>query len=111
MRLFNYVMKFTPLFQSCFVRTFSGFNIKISKNRARPMLLELQNNKCLMCNTKFSKYVPHEIHHIDHNRYNNTLCNFVALCSNCHGAHHRYGIDFPHEKYTQLLYGTNKTNS
>ncbi len=73
----------------------------MSKRKARPIILEAQGYKCLMCSQKFSKYVPHEIHHIDHDTKNNTLSNFAALCCNCHSAIHRYKIPFPnitHEK-------------
>ena len=78
-------------------------NREISKRVARPIILEIQKNRCLMCNQKFGRMVPHDMHHVDHNRHNNTLYNFVALCSNCHGAHHRYDVQFPHKKH-KLMY-------
>ena len=50
----------------------------MSKRKARPIILEAQDYKCLMCKQNFSKYVPHEIHHIDHDTKNNTLSNFAT---------------------------------
>ena len=79
------------------------YNIEISKNRAKPVLLEIQNNTCLMCDTKFSNKVPHEIHHIDHNSKNNIFSNYIALCSNCHSGIHRYNLVFPFDKYIKLF--------
>lgn len=78
-------------------------NVPMSKKKARPILLKLQKNKCLMCNNNFSKYIPHEIHHIDHNSKNNTLLNFAALCPNCHMSHHRHNIPFPMKKHKNLF--------
>ncbi len=76
----------------------------ISTRKARPVLLKIQNNSCFMCNKQFSHYVPHEIHHIDHNSKNNIFKNFVALCSNCHAGHHRYGLYFPIEKHNKFMF-------
>ena len=78
-------------------------NVPMSKKKARPILLKLQKNKCLMCNNNFSKYIPYEIHHIDHNSKNNTLLNFAALCPNCHTSHHLYNIPFPTKKYKKIF--------
>ena len=49
----------------------------------------------IICKKEFNNMIPHELHHIDHNRTNNTLNNFIVLCSNCHGAVHRYGVKLP----------------
>ena len=78
-------------------------NYKISKRQIRPILLKLQNHKCLMCNSQFSHIVPHEIHHVDHNSSNNTFHNFAALCANCHASHHRYNTLFPIKKHSSML--------
>tara|TARA_B100001250_G_scaffold77469_1_gene63547 strand:- start:6032 stop:6301 length:270 start_codon:yes stop_codon:yes gene_type:complete len=67
----------------------------IDKRKGKRIMLQIQNNKCLMCKKEFNNMTPHEIHHIDHNRTNNTLNNFVVLCSNCHSAVHRYGVKLP----------------
>lgn len=77
--------------------------ISFSRKVSRIILKELQDNECLMCNAEFSNNVPMEIHHVDHNRQNNTLKNFAALCSNCHAGHHRYLIEFPRKKHEKLF--------
>ena len=42
---------------------------------------------CLRCET--DKDIKHlNIHHIDHNRANDTIINFEVLCSTCHREHH-----------------------
>ena len=83
-------------------------NREISKRVARPIILEIQQNRCLMCNQKFGRMVPHDMHHVDHNKHNNTLYNFAALCSNCHGAHHRYDVQFPHKKHKLMYFDPDK---
>jgi len=72
-----------------------GFNYRLS----RKVILR-QNNLCGNCKTKFSKLVPHEIHHLNHNSTDNTESNLLALCPNCHSAHHRFGVPV----YPQLPY-------
>ena len=86
-----------------FYFTVKHFSCAISVRKARPIILDLQKNKCLMCDQLFSKYIPHEIHHVDHNKNNNTLNNFAALCANCHHAHHRHNITFPIEKHKNIF--------
>ncbi len=51
-----------------------------------------QGNACGLCNCNFSKMMPHEIHHLNHNPKDNRPSNLLALCANCHTAHHRFGI-------------------
>lgn len=58
----------------------------------RRNILTYQNNQCACCRRHFSTYVPHEIHHLNHNSTDNERRNLVALCANCHGAHHRNGV-------------------
>ena len=55
-------------------------------------IINRQGNVCGLCKTKFSKMIPHEIHHLNHNPKDNRNFNLLALCANCHSAHHRYGI-------------------
>ena len=83
-------------------------NREISKRTARPIILEIQKNRCLMCNQKFNRMVPHEMHHVDHNSNNDTLYNFAALCSNCHAAHHRYNIKFPYKRHQKMFFKPDK---
>lgn len=60
--------------------------------KVRNFVLNRQNNKCGLCKSTFSKMVPHELHRLNHNARDLNVSNLVALCSNCHGAHHRYNI-------------------
>ena len=64
-----------------------GFNIAL-----RDQVILRQNNICGHCKTPFSKMVPHEIHHLNHNNTDDNPNNLLALCSNCHSAHHRFGV-------------------
>ena len=93
------------MFMSVMIKYTSAYHadVFISKRKARPILMELQNKQCIMCKQTFSQFIPHEVHHIDHNRNNNTLHNFALLCANCHASHHRFSTPFPHEKYKVLL--------
>ena len=59
------------------------------------LILDYQKNRCLSCNTEFSKMVPYEFHRINHNASDNRRNNLIALCSNCHNAHHRYNLSIP----------------
>jgi len=83
-------------------------NKKISKKSARPFILKIQKNKCLMCNQKFGRMVPHDMHHVDHDRNNNTLYNFAALCPNCHSAHHRNNVQFPYKRHKKIFFNPDK---
>lgn len=51
-----------------------------------------QNNLCGICNENFSTMKPHEIHRLNHDAKDNNATNLLALCANCHTAHHRYGV-------------------
>tara|TARA_B100001769_G_scaffold275313_2_gene277117 strand:+ start:814 stop:1095 length:282 start_codon:yes stop_codon:yes gene_type:complete len=75
------------------------FNVLLLFNTAfalqqnlRNQILISQKNKCGMCKKNFSKLIPHEIHHLNHNASDNNKNNLLALCCNCHAAHHRYNI-------------------
>jgi predicted HNH restriction endonuclease len=35
---------------------------------------------------------PHEIHRLNHDAKDRNATNLLALCANCHTAHHRYGV-------------------
>lgn len=78
----------------------------ISKKIARPLLLDIQNDSCLMCLETFSDKIPSEIHHIDHNSKNNVFDNYVALCCNCHASIHRYNKSLPIDRYKKLFNDT-----
>jgi len=80
-------------------------NFQISKTHARKVLLRKQNENCFICNDAFSMNVPHESHHVDNNKNNNTLENIVMLCCNCHASIHRYNTSFPLEEF-EVLQGT-----
>ena len=72
-----------------FVFAFLSINIK-------NIILEYQDNRCLSCNNKFNnKTIPYEFHRINHNSSDNRRNNIIALCSNCHNAHHRYNMSVP----------------
>lgn len=58
----------------------------------RNRILVKQNNKCGLCNVSFSKMIPHEIHHLNHNSTDNREDTLLALCCNCHAAHHRNNV-------------------
>ena len=80
----------------CF--TSHGFNIAL-----RNKIILRQNNICGHCKTPFSKLVPHEIHHLNHNKTDNDPGNLIAVCANCHSAHHRFGEPigpmYPYHEY------------
>ena len=59
----------------------------------RNRVLLRQGNHCGLCAAHFSRMVPHEIHHVNHNKTDNIDSNLIALCANCHTAHHRFGVD------------------
>lgn len=50
-------------------------------------------SKCENCG--FNLY-PCDLHHIDHNKNNNVLSNFMGLCPTCHLGHHRGHISLKH---------------
>jgi len=76
--------------------------LQIGKNMAKQILIKAQKNKCLMCTQGFSKEVPMDLHHVDHNRTNNTLQNYALLCTNCHSSHHRFQTTFPQDKHDKI---------
>ena len=75
----------------------------------RNRILVKQNNKCGLCNASFSKMIPHEIHHLNHNSTDNKENNLLALCCNCHAAHHRHNVSVkPYLK--RILYFQKQSN-
>ena len=75
-----------------------GFNTAL-----RNKIILRQNNMCGNCKMQFSKLVPHEIHHLNHNKSDNNPTNLIALCANCHSAHHRFRVPigpmYPYHEY------------
>lgn len=57
-----------------------------SKLRAKLIRDGIKEAKCERCNQRewLNKPIPLELHHIDGNRYNNSLDNLQVLCPNCH---------------------------
>jgi 5-methylcytosine-specific restriction endonuclease McrA len=51
-----------------------------------------QNHHCWQCQDPFNWVRPSEVHHVDHVRTNHASSNLMALCPNCHAAHHRNGL-------------------
>jgi len=49
-----------------------------------PYLIMERGNHCAKCGT-----IPTEIHHVDGDRKNNGLSNFMILCAECHHGFHR----------------------
>lgn len=57
-----------------------------SKRIIRQILLKEREYRCESCGlTKWlEKAIPLEVHHKDGNVHNNTRCNLILLCPNCH---------------------------
>lgn len=76
------------------------FYVNSLRQTLRRKVLIRQRNKCGLCNCNFSIMRPHEIHHLNHNPKDNNSSNLLALCANCHTAHHRFGVAvMPFYKY------------
>jgi hypothetical protein len=60
----------------------------ISAHKLKLKLIEdnIKEHKCEICDlTTWNGFkIPLELHHVDGNRYNNTLENIQILCPNCH---------------------------
>ena len=69
-----------------------GLNVNGLRQTLRREIILRQNNLCGLCDEKFTKMKPHEIHHLNHNPQDNNASNLLALCANCHTAHHRFGV-------------------
>lgn len=65
--------------------------------KLRKIVLNRDSFICVGCNTKEKKLSTKDgtvrtnlcVHHIDHDRSNNILCNLITLCRQCHVAHHQ----------------------
>tara|TARA_B100001057_G_C22719785_1_gene899245 strand:- start:287 stop:619 length:333 start_codon:yes stop_codon:yes gene_type:complete len=64
----------------------------LSYHARKLSICENQNNRCYCCGVAFGPYIPVDIHHRDHNSRNWNRSNLIALCCNCHQAHHRNGV-------------------
>ena len=59
-----------------------------SKNKNQPLGIQTyrraKKDKCEWCGATKNLVV----HHLDENRYNNTLTNLITICKSCHQKHH-----------------------
>lgn len=69
----------------------------------RERVLARQMRRCAMCDASFSRTVPHEMHHVNHNAQDHDPSNIAALCSNCHAAHHRHDVPFNHTRHLESV--------
>ncbi len=62
------------------------------KLKKRLLKENVKSHRCECCNLEkwLSKPIPLELHHIDGNRYNNSLENISLLCPNCHALTENY---------------------
>lgn len=56
-------------------------------NTYRKLAFDNQPHHCQMCGYDTNKAAL-VVHHIDHNRTNNSLDNLIILCANCHAIEH-----------------------
>lgn len=56
-------------------------------------------SKCQVCGFNEDVRVL-DVHHIDKNKENNKIENFIVLCPNCHAKVHRVGLDLSKVSYT-----------
>lgn len=56
-------------------------------------------NNCKICGKKYKLVV----HHIDENRGNNDIKNFVILCNSCHNVLHKFAYNVDHKKINMFL--------
>lgn len=63
-----------------------------SKLKNRLLKEKVKEHKCEVCQLSvwLEKSIPLELHHIDGNRYNNSLQNLQLLCPNCHALTDNY---------------------
>lgn len=81
-------MQITGLFFILFIQV----NKAMVSNSLRDRVIFKQKGICGLCTNKLDLLNPHEIHHLDHNASNHDINNLLALCCNCHQAHHRFKI-------------------
>ena len=74
----------------------NGLCNNCSSNNIRQFLISsnLKKNQCEICGLSIwqGKILTVQIHHIDGNKYNNTLLNLIMLCPNCHSQTDTYGF-------------------
>jgi hypothetical protein len=72
--------------------TEDGKSISASQLRKKLIKQGIKDEKCENCDLSewMNKPIPLELHHIDHNRFNNNIDNLKILCSNCHMQEHNY---------------------
>jgi Zn finger protein HypA/HybF involved in hydrogenase expression len=80
-----------------FIQSILTFNterrIKSSTIKNRLIRFKIKENKCEECKLQMwnNKPLVLQLHHIDGNRYNNTLENLQILCPNCHSQTDTFG--------------------
>jgi 5-methylcytosine-specific restriction endonuclease McrA len=80
-------------------RTVSEANCKHGSSK---VAFDYYPNKCCVCN----KTQRLEVHHIDSNRYNNSIKNLIILCISCHSKEHNRILNINHmKKKIQGKYG------
>ncbi len=104
--MFNYDNIYKVIITSG-ILLYNSIYVDTLQQRIRDTILIRQKNTCGSCHTKFSDKVPHEIHHLNHNSSDNNLNNLLALCCNCHAAHHRFNMRvkpfFPDIEYLSYI--------
>ena len=74
----------------------------ITSSRLRKKLIEegIKPHRCEICeNDKWlDQKIPLDLHHIDGNRFNNSLDNLQILCKNCHALTPSYSIIYNFRK-------------
>lgn len=67
-------------------------NYQSHKLKKRLLKENIKKHQCEKCNleTWLNQPIPLELHHIDGNRYNNSLENLSLLCPNCHALTDNY---------------------
>lgn len=78
----------------------------------REAVLERDNHQCRSCGTAWepgSRYIV--IHHLDHNKSNNTMDNLITLCRKCHPVIHDNWNDERKQKHSEAMKKAYATNS
>ena len=76
---------------------YTSGKLLIASSKLRKKLIEegIKSHICEMCkNDKWmDEKIPLDLHHIDGNRFNNSLDNLQILCKNCHALTPSYSIN------------------
>lgn len=86
------VMHTGILISALMTLSYISINVSGLRQTLRREIILRQINHCGLCQDKFTKMKPHEIHHLNHKPKDNNASNLLALCANCHTAHHRFGV-------------------